>query len=97
MREIRTHSGTVYPAAVPYRAYMAITCLEMEKSRRTSEKNSATKRIADIDARLREIEAEKVALLQSLGEQDRCTSVLARGTELIPPRRQSKGGFKIRY
>lgn len=97
VREIRTLSGKVHQVALPYRVYMGITCLEMEKFRRGSERKSASRRVADIDARLREIEAEKTALLQSVGEGARRTSEGTRGAEPISARSQSKGGFKIRY
>jgi hypothetical protein len=50
-------------------AYMKISCLEMEKARRDREKFSAETRIRNIDSRLKEIEAEKAALLVRLGER----------------------------
>ena len=38
---------------------MRISCLEMEKERRGKERQSAVKRVKEISARFREIEAEK--------------------------------------
>ena len=41
LKDIRTHSGRVDRVVVPYMAYMKISCLEMEKARRETEKSSA--------------------------------------------------------
>jgi len=99
LRDIRTHSGRVDRVEVPYMAYMKISCLEMEKTRREKERASSEARIRNLDKRLEEIEGEKDATLKNLGE---------RTTE--PGRRQSKTRetskqkscdesecFKIRY
>lgn len=69
LRDIRTRSGKVGRAGVPYMAYMNISCLEMEKARREKEKFSAETRIKNINGRLAEIEAEKAELLVCLGER----------------------------
>ncbi len=68
LRTLRTLSGKVDHKSAPYRAYMQITCLEMEKARRESERQSAARRISQLDSRLGEIESEKAALLQALSE-----------------------------
>jgi hypothetical protein len=100
LRDIRTRSGKVGRAGVPYMAYMNISCLEMEKARREKEKFSAQARISNIDARLAEIEAEKGDLLECLGERNS-----KRGPSRTSVSNQSgensgtdkKQGFKIRY
>lgn len=66
---IRTRTARVGNSGVPYIAYLKISCLEMEKARREKEKLSALARVADIDARLAEIEAEKDAILRHQGER----------------------------
>ncbi len=66
LRNLRTVAGKVDQMSLPYRAYMQITCLEMEKARRDAERTSASRRIAEIDVRLQEIEAEKTQILQRL-------------------------------
>ena len=66
LSSVRTLSGRVNQTFTPYRAYMQITCLEMEKSRRVEEQKSANARIAGISVRLQEIEAEKQALERAL-------------------------------
>ncbi len=91
LKNLRTLSGRVAQVAVPYRSYMQITCLEMEKARRGAERKAASRHIADIDARLREIEKEKVRLLEAL---DRAAAAeAAAGT--AP--RHAGSGFRIRY
>lgn len=68
--EIRTRTGQVVNSGIPYIAYLKVSCLEMEKARRQKEKRAAEARIANINARLAEIEAEKDAILRSQGERD---------------------------
>ncbi len=91
LQDIRTLSGRVGKATIPYMAYLRISHIELEKARRTRESSSARQRMKDIAARLAEIEAEKAALLQALGE------VGCDYSQLRPGRRQSPKGFKIRY
>ena len=100
LREIRTLSGRQDRVHLPYQAYMQITCLEMEKARRGSERKSALQRIANLDARLKEIEAEKAALLRALEERNpgngsKCVGVP--NLEPKPSHRRSTGGFRLRY
>ena len=91
LQDIRTLTGKVRKATLPHEAYLRISHIEMEKARKTVESEKARQMMADISARLREIEAEKEALLQAMGESG--------GNP--PPRRlgppRSAGGFKIRY
>ncbi len=99
LRDIRTHSGRVDGIGVPYKAYMKISCLEMEKARREREKSSARSRIRNIDRRLQEIEAEKDATLKNLGERDpgpERRRSKAREISLEMPGKDTEC-FKIRY
>jgi hypothetical protein len=97
LRDIRTHSGKVDRVHVPYMAYMKITALEMEKARRGKERDSAGRRVAETDARLQEIEAEKGSLLQALAERDKdCPA----GAPSVEPKSKPRGrtvGLKLRY
>lgn len=91
IQDIRTLTGKVRKATIPHEAYLRISHIEMEKARKTLEREKARQLMADIAARLAEIEAEKASLLQSLA---------ARGGKALlgqtgPPR--STGGFKIKY
>lgn len=70
LQNIRTLSGRDSQALAPHKAYMRIACLEMEKARRGEEKSSALARVAKIDARFNDIDAEKEVLLDSLAQQD---------------------------
>ena len=100
LREIRTLSGSQDRVRLPYQAYMQITCLEMEKARRGSERKSALQRIANLDARLKEIEAEKTTLLGGLEERNAGNGGKSTGVPnlaLKPSPRRGAGGFKLRY
>jgi hypothetical protein len=83
--------------SLPYRSYMQITCLEMERARRNMERKSASQRVAQIDARIQEIEKSKQDLLLAVDGTGRSTRTRFPGLELKPTPRCSTGGFKIRY
>ena len=97
LNSIRTLSGRVDQVSLPYRSYMQITCLEMEKARRDMERKSASRRITQIDARLDEIEKAKQELLQAVTAPGQPMPGRLPGLELKPAPRRSAGGFKIRY
>ena len=90
-QDIRTRTGPVTGHFVAHEAYMRITCLEMERARRENERESAMCRVRNVDARFKEIDAERAALLGALDEQNRAGS--ARATKET----HSEDGFKIRY
>lgn len=91
LQDIRTLTGKLKKATLPHEAYLRISHIEMEKARKTRESEKAKQLVADIAARIKEIEAEKEALLQSMRER----SAGHRLGRLGPPR--SIGGLKIRY
>lgn len=91
LQDIRTLTGRVRKATLPHEAYLRISHIEMEKARKTLESEKARQMMADIAARLQEIEAEKETLLQAVGE--RSGDPIPRHTG--PPK--SGGGFKVRY
>ena len=97
LTNIRTLSGRVDQVALPYRAYMKLACLEMEKSRRGKEREAANKRVQDIDLRLEEIAKEEQALLRAVADPEKAASSRLPGLEMKPARPRSTGGFKIRY
>ena len=97
LNDIRTLSGRVDQISLPYRSYMQITCLEMEKVRRGMERKSASQRIALIDARLDQIEKSKRELLQAVATPGHGTPGPLPGLDLKPTPRRSAGGFRIRY
>ena len=88
LKNIRTLSARVNQFSLPYRSYMQISCLEMEKARRGVERKSIGERMALIDARLEDIEKAKQELLEAVAIPQRAW------LDVKPlPRR----GFKIRY
>jgi len=91
LQDIRTLTGRVRKATLPHEAYLRISHIEMEKARKTLESEKARQMMADIAARLEEIEAEKASLLQAMGERGGDAALMRPG----PPR--STGGFKIKY
>jgi hypothetical protein len=99
LNQIRTLSGRVDQLSLPYRSYMQITCLEMERARRNMERKSASRRVALIDARVAEIDQAKKELLQAVAAdgQRAPAARLSGGLEVKPLPRRSMGGFKIRY
>jgi hypothetical protein len=99
VQNIRTLAGKVDIFAEPYRAYMQITTLEMEKARRGKERESATRRVREIDARFQEIEKEKASLLKGLARKEGARRKPSSNGEMSQdaPCRQAAGGFKITY
>ncbi len=97
LSHVRTLSGRVDQVALPYRAYMQITCLEMEKARRGRERESANKRVREIDARLAEIDKEQQELFKAVASPGKAAARRLPGIEMKPSPLRSTGGFKIRY
>ena len=91
LQDIRTITGKVRKATLPHEAYLRISHIEMEKARKMVESDKARQMMADIAARLREIETEKDALLREMGERQGGPCRVRPGP---PPNR---GGFKIKY
>lgn len=91
LQDIRTLTGRVRKATIPHEAYLRISHIEMEKARKTQESEKASQLVADIAARLQEIEAEKNALLRGMGEKQVDPSLRRSGPPII------SGGFKIKY
>jgi len=99
LQDIRTLSGRVDQTSLPYKAYMKVASLEMEKVRRGKERESASFRVKNIDARVEEIEDEKAALLQALAKRDKGRPTDARdsGAKPEPPLPRSGRGLRLRY
>jgi len=99
LQDIPTLPGRVDQTSLPYKAYMKIACLEMEKARRGKERESASFRVKNIDARVEEIEDEKAAILQAQAELDKGRPTDARDSgakpERPPPRAAAR--FTHRY
>ena len=91
IQDIRTLTGKVRTTTIPHEAYLRICHIEMEKARKTQESEKARQLLAEIAARLAEIETEKENLLQAVGERGGKANLGRTG----PPRHT--GGFKIKY
>jgi hypothetical protein len=97
LNQIRTLSGRADQLSLPYRDYMQISCLEMERARRNTERKSASQRIALIDARIEEIDKTKQDLLQAVSASGEGAPAGQPGSRPEPAPRRNTGGFKIRY
>ncbi len=96
LRDIRTVSGRARENLQPHMAYMRITCLEMEKARRSKERTSAIRLVEKINARFKEIEVEKGRLLRVVGERN-SQSPDAQSPVPKPPPHGNTAGMKFRY
>jgi hypothetical protein len=93
LRTIHTLAGKVALVAVPHRAHLQVACLELEKARRTTERTSTLRRLAELDARIREIDAEQTGLLQALADRKQTAGAAATGR----PSRGHSQPFTVRY
>lgn len=78
---------------------MRLTCLEMEKVRKTKEKESSMRRVQQIETRFEEIEEEKSQLLSALEAHNGDTRpvILPRGNRSDQAGGERARSFKIRY
>ena len=99
VQDIKTLSGSADEGTIPYKAYMKLSILEMEKFRRGKEKQSALERVHHIDQRFRDIEAERqkiVTALEAKGIRRRSLPGLENPPATAAPR-TTTGPFKIKY
>jgi hypothetical protein len=96
-QNIRSNSGKVDLLSEPYRAFMRISALEMEKARRGKERESAMFRVKEIDARFREIEKEKAYLLNGVGGLKTIKTHTPGNRTPQPAGLNTARGFKLRY
>ena len=101
VKDIRTRSGTPDQVLVPYKAYMVITALEMEKFRRETERKNLAVRLESINNRLRAIKAEKTALIRRLGKGPAGRTIKWSIKSSMPAKESTpngrNGGFKYQY
>ena len=99
VQDIRTRSGSADEGAIPYKAYMKLSILEMEKFRRGKEKKSALDRVDHIDQRFRDIEAERQEIMTALEVKGIRRRRLPGLDEPLPKAapRTTTGPFKIKY
>ena len=99
VQDIRTLSGRADEGTIPYKAYMKLSILEMEKFRRGKEKQSALERVHHIDQRFRDIEVERQKIMTSLEDQGDSAPAPAGSEKPLTTAapRTTTGPFKIRY
>jgi hypothetical protein len=97
VKDIRTRSGAPDQTIVPYRAYMAITALEMEKARRQTERQSLVARLKNVVTRLRIIDSEKTVLLDRLNKSATRAAAAPRSAHRQTTKARPTRGFKHQY
>ena len=80
VHDIKTHAGTVDRTFLPHKAFMRISCLEMEKIHRTKEMESSCRRIEAVKKRLKEIETETDALMNRIKADTKESSISSKKT-----------------
>ena len=94
LSDIKTHSGRAGSNLEVYRDYFQVGALELERWRRTKERDAAAARIASIDSRIAEIEHEKEVLLT--GAAAACGTMESNNQPKIAEKRKSSG-LRIKY
>jgi len=94
VQDIRTLSGARNHLTQPHRGYMRIACLELERFRRNKERESATSRVQQLDARFREIEVEQAAIQEMLNKEKAAPGSSRLSSSSVETR---KTGFRLKY
>lgn len=94
LSDIKTHSGRVSSDHQVYRDYFQVGALELERWRRTKEREAASLRIASIDSRIEDIDKEKEALLA--GATATCALIDSNSKLELAEKRKSSG-LRIKY
>ena len=100
VQDIRTLSAQVDEGTIPYKAYMKLSILEMEKYRRGKEKTSALERVRHIDQRFKDIEKERQEIFAALEAKGGRRRPLLPDTGQVPATTAPQTGarpFKIKY
>ncbi len=92
--DIKTHSGRSSRDHQIYRNYFEVGALELERWRRTLERNVASSRIASIDSRIAVIDKEKEGLLADAAAS--CALVYSNGKSEQTENKKSSG-LRIKY
>jgi hypothetical protein len=66
LHDIRTMTDRVTDAEKPQRKFIKLAILELEKVRRSKEKNKARSQMINLDKRLAEIETEQARLIEAV-------------------------------
>ncbi len=93
---LRSLSGAPHKAMAPHAAYMKITTIELEKMRLGRAREHALRRMGEIDARLRELESLKGALMAAM-EGAQSAAPAARGPGAKGLRPAAAGRVRLAY
>ncbi len=99
LADIRTRTAGASPEQSAYRSCFVMGALELEKMRRLKERQIAAQRIAAIDERLRQIDAEIDSLQRAL-KAPRLTGVDRVGTagvRIADPAPTHPKGLRLKY
>ncbi len=94
---LRSLSGSAHRAMAPHAAYMKITTIELEKMRLRKARDHALRRIAEIDLRLHELDAQKAALMGAIEGAQAAPSLPARGPGAKGLRPSLAGRVRLAY
>jgi len=99
VQDIRTLSGRADDGTIPYKAYMKLSILEMERFRRGKERQSALERVQKIDQRFKDIEAARQEIFGAMEAKGVRRPVPGPKGPEEPTEapRTTTGPFKIRY
>jgi len=97
LKNIRTRSGTPEGVIIPYKAYMVVTTLEMEKFRREAERAKLLTRFEYINSRLQFIESEKAEILRRLNNGPSRQLIDNPRPKLRAAPVPTRAGFKMKY
>ncbi len=99
VNDIKTHAGTVGQTFLPHKAFMRISCLEMEKAHRIREMENSRRRIEAIKKRLEEIETETDALMNRIkaGTKESSIADTKEGGNLSKKTTDKNKGLVLRY
>ena len=91
---MRTHINRRLPVSrQPHEIYMKLTALEIERSRRVTERDAMNRRIQLLEERLKEIEVEQADLNRLLGDRP----VSSSQTMASNPRTYDRDAGSLKY
>ncbi len=93
--DIKTHSGRASRDHQIYRDYFQVGALELERWRRTLERNVAASRIASIDSRITDIDKEKEELLADAAAA--CATIYNKDKSEELTESKKPSGLRIKY
>jgi hypothetical protein len=97
LQNIRTMTDRIRDADSPQRKYLTLAMLELERVRRSKEKEIARQRVEHSDRRLAEIEEEQVSLLAAAEAEMAESSSASEPDAADGAESQAEQGFNLTY